>query len=429
MNFSSFISYRYLKSNKEQNFLSWITLLSILGIMIGVAAMIVVLAVINGFEKELRQRFLAANAHIVMFRYPAGVENSEIWEREIKKILHGEVTDTSPFIQSETMIRNKNTTHSIFIKGISPDKRENVQPLKKIVRPVEALGKLQDEIEMKKREHSPKIASIIVGVHLLKSMQAKVGDILELISPSSDMEDNPLGNLQLFKVAGVYDSGLQHYDEKIGLISIPSAQKLFNMKKEVTGIEIGLRKPLESKVIAKRINHHFNYDNAKHLSSGYITVKEWQSFNKNIFDAMKTERIMIAIIVALVALVASFNILTTLFISVTQRKWDISLLKSLGANNRQIIALFLKQGGLIGMIGGLLGIFLALGLSWILENYKIIDLPKVYLLAKLPIDYDPLVYAGVTLVCFITSCLAGIYPAYVASKITPIEGLSDLLTK
>ncbi len=415
MNFSSFTAFRFLSSHREQRFLSWITTLSIAGIAIGVAAMIVVLSVINGFETELRNRFLAANAHVLMYRYPSGMRDYDQWDSNVRKFIGSDITGISPFIHSETMGRKDGLIHSVLVRGIDPIRRTDVQDLRNIVRPIEALDRLQAEIDQ--REHGqdlPTTPGIIVGVRLLQIMNSKIGDSIELIAPRAESSDDPFGDVQRFEIVGVYDSGLDHYDAKLAILSIPAAQRLFNMGKVITGLEIGLKDPYKSPEIAKKLDERYN-----------LSVTQWQSFNHSIFEAMKTERLVIALIVALVAFVASFNILTTLFVTVSQKQREISLFKSLGATNDQILMVFVKQGTFMGVVGGLLGVLLALGLGYIIEHYRIIDLPNIYLLAKLPVQYDWRVYLAVAGGGVIMSSLAGLYPAWVATKVAPTHGLSE----
>lgn len=415
MNFTSFVALRYLQTSREQRSLSWITVLSIVGIAIGVATMIVVMAVMNGFEQELRSRFLAANAHVLMFSFPQGIKGHEFYEEEIRNLVGEQVRGTSPFVHAETMARNGRYIHSITLRGIDAIKRSSVQQLNRIVRPPGALLELaREQGTAKGQKHSLTEPSIIVGIHLLHNLEAQVGDTIQLISPAQDSSDAGLGAMQAFRVVGVYDSGLQHYDAKLGLISIPAAQSLFDMGNTVTGLEIGLNDPDRSREVARKLDREFN-----------MSVKEWKSFNKNVFEAIKAERGVIGLIVALVAFVASFNIFTTLFATVNQKRRDISLFKSLGVSNRQMLQLFLKQSALIGLSGCILGTALAYLISMIIENFEIIDLPEIYMLARLPVEYNPLVYLGVAAAALSISCVAGLYPAWVATKVIPTEGLSD----
>jgi lipoprotein-releasing system permease protein len=413
MSATTLIALRYLKTNRENRYFSWIATLSVVGIAIGIAAMIVVLSVIDGFEDELRNRFLAANAHILAYRFPAGLQDHPRWEALIKKDFEKEVKGVSPFVHSETMVRKDTMLHAMLVKGIDPERRKTVQNVGSVVRPDSALAELQKEIdqagsaEMKK--NSP---GIIVGVGLLTLMQAKIGDTIELISPTTD---DPFGQFKKFRVVGVYDSGLQHYDNQIGIMSVPAAQNLFHMEDVVTGIEIGLYEPNKSVEIANSMTSKYS-----------LSIKQWQSYNSNIFEAMENERIVIGLIVWLVALVAGFNILTTLFVSVNQKQRDISVLKALGASNGQILSLFLKQSMYIGLVGTLSGVIIAYTIGNLLEHYQFIKIPEVYLLANLPVAYDWRVYVGVSLAGLLICAVAGLYPAWAATRVTPTEGLTGI---
>lgn len=402
-----FIARRYLTAHRGNSFMSWITLLSISGISIGVAAMIVVLSVINGFETELRNRFLAANAHILAFQFPTGLENPEAWMANIQHDFGSDISGMSPFVHSESMATKDSIMHNILIRGIDPERRKSVQSLETLVKPIQALDALQQRISNPTALAPGQPEPIILGAGLASLLSVKVGDIVKIVRPQSSTE----GELRSFKLVGIYDSGLKHYDDKLGILALPDAQSFFNMKEKVIGIEIGLKNPDNSREIAARMAEKYT-----------ITIKEWQSFNKAMFDAMEMERSVIGLIVALVAFVASFNILTTLFISVTQKQRAVSILKSIGASNGCVLQIFVFQGFLIGIVGSICGSILAFAISQLLQRYQFVDLPDLYLLAKLPIKYDIKVYASMAGAGLLICIVAGIYPAWVASRINIVDG-------
>lgn len=401
------IARRYLTANRGNRFMSWITFLSISGISIGVAAMIVVLSVINGFETELRNRFLAANAHILAFQFPAGLDNAEGWMETIRSDFGGEITGMSPFVHFDSMITKDAIMHNVLIRGIHPEQRKTVQDLVPYIQPAGALDILQQRIDNPTAFPPGSPEPIILGVRLASLLGVKVGGIVKIVRPNSSTE----AELRSFKLIGIYDSGMKHYDDKLGILSLPTAQELFNMKQRVIGIEIGLKHPNDSRMIAARMADKYT-----------ITIKDWQSFNKTMFEAMETERSVIGLIVALVAFVASFNILTTLFITVTQKQRSISVLKALGASNWNILKIFVMQGLFIGVIGSICGSILALVISVLLQRYQFVELPDLYLLTKLPINYDPKVYATMAGAGVLICVIAGIYPALVASRINIVDG-------
>jgi lipoprotein-releasing system permease protein len=412
LNITSSIAFRYLISGHKNSFFGFITALSVLGIAIAIAAMIVVLSVINGFESEMRERFLAANAHVLLYKFPSGLEKPDRWIGSIEQNFSKDITGASPFVHMETMAKNHNLLNSVLVRGIHPSKREKVQPLKKLVRPASALDLLDKEMTSNK---NPEVASVILGTGLAKLMNVKLGETVGLLSP---LAEDPLSAVTNFKIIGIYDSGLSHYDNKLAILSIPAAQKLFKMNNIVTGVEIGMKDPWESPSLSNKLSEQYKN----------VSVRQWQEYNKTMFEALKFERGLISLLVALVAVVGGFNILTTLFVSVVQKGKDIAILKSLGTQNKQIVRVFIKQGLIMGLAGSVLGAGIAYGASLLLENYEFIKLPEIYMLAKLPVEFDPTVYFVTCVFGVIISTLAGVIPARNAAKVPPGEGFKGSAT-
>jgi len=412
MRFSRIIAFRYLHASRENRYFSWITILSLLGLAIGVAALIVVLSVINGFEYELRNRFLQANAHIMAYRYPAGMLNPDKLGQKIMKDpdFKDDVQGISPFIHYETMAKNRTILQGVLVRGIDPKKRAKVQDIANLINPPGALGELQKEIDGRKAgKPEPELPSVVIGSGLMETLQAKIGGTIHLIAPS----ENNFSDMKRFRIVGTYNSGLKHYDNRLVILSLSTAQTFFHMGKTVTGIEIGLNDADKSPEVARRLEGKFEF-----------SFREWQAYNRPLFEAMERERFVIAIIVAMVVLVAGFNILTTVFVSVSQRQRDISILKALGATNRQIMRLFLIQSSCIGVGGSVVGVLLAVVISVVLEKYPFIDLPEPYFLKSLPVHYSVSVYSIVCLAAIGICIFAGLYPAMIASRVSPTEGIS-----
>jgi lipoprotein-releasing system permease protein len=399
------IAKRYLLASRGSLFLRWMTGLAIAGITIGIAVMIVVLSVINGFQTQLRELFLAANAHVMAFQYPSGLDDAEAWTKLIEKDFGSQIKGISPFVQAETLATKDGLMQNILIRGIDPMKRKAAQDMSPMIRPKTAIDELQKSFESNDQKEKPR--PIIIGSGLLSILQAEVGGTIRLLAPDS----SSVGDMREFRVVGVYDSGLKHYDNRIGILAINDSQEFFQLEKRVHGLEIGLNDPKESEAIADKMREKYS-----------LTIKEWLSFNKSMFDMLQKERAVIALIVALVAFVASFNILTTLLISVTQKQRSISVLKALGASNWQIQKIFLLKGLFIGFIGSILGMILALGISKVLQTFKIVELPDLYMLAQLPVNYDWTVYAGIAVAGCLICVLAGAYPAWAASRVNIVEG-------
>lgn len=407
--FTNFVAWRYMKADRYNPFFSWISMLTVIGIGISVAAVICVISVFEGFQTELRDRFLHANAHILAYRYPGGMAKPDRWREVLEKDFGNVLTGTAPFIHHETMAKKGSIMHSVLVRGIIPDEREKVQAVGNLVRPVSAMAILQSEVDHP--DKPVQYPSIIAGVGLIKLMDAKIGDLVSLIPP----KDGDVRGLQQFKIVGVYDSGFKHYDNKLIVMSIPAAQKFFEMPGLVTGLEVGLKSPENSVGIAENMSSKYS-----------LSIQEWQSFNKPMLDTINREKYIIFLIVMLIMLVAAFNILTTTFVAVTQKQRDISVLKAIGARNNQILSIFIKQGLYLGSIGSLLGAILALTFSKILEHFEIVKLPDPYFLDRLPVHYSPAIYAGISILAVVISMLAGLYPAYVAAKIQPTEGIAGV---
>ena len=290
MNIASFVAFRYLRSHQNSRFLSWISILSMLGICIGIATLIIVLSVINGFEKELRERFLAANAHILAYRFPSGMQSPELWMKDLNKNFSEHITGAAPFVHFDTISQKGSLSHSVLVRGIKPKQRQVVQDLSQFIEPSSALQTLQDEVDaFSARQEMPKIPSVILGRGVLRILDIKIGDVIEIISPAEeidakDPDQSHIGLLKPYKVIASYNSGLQHYDNKLAILSLPAAQKLFGMGTLVTGLEIGLKKPNDSKYIASMMRDHYT-----------LSIKDWQSYNRNLFEAMEEEKELLVV--------------------------------------------------------------------------------------------------------------------------------------
>ena len=240
--YSSFIAKRYLSSSRKTRFFSWISTLSTLGIGIGIAVMIVVISVVfNGFETELRERFLAANAHILISHYPDGLEHHKALEETLFSNYRSKLTGVAPFVHLETIAKHDYISKGVLVKGLIPSQRDSVQSLASLVRPKTALESL---------EKSP-IPSTILGSGLLSLMNLQIGDQIKLLIPTKDDEEKTSTKEELFKIVGTYDSGLSHYDNKLFLINLHKAQELLGLGNKVHGLELGLKNPNESRSLVR----------------------------------------------------------------------------------------------------------------------------------------------------------------------------------
>jgi len=413
MKYEWFIGLRYLKAKRKQAFISIITIISIVGVMVGVMTLIVVLAVMSGFEKTIKEKILGTQAQIVVLK--AGQEGMDRYEEALKKVeeVKGVVAAT-PFIYTEVMLSSESIVTGGVIKGIDPD---SVGKVTELARNMKA-GRLQD---LKGESNPP---GIILGSELAKHLGMSLNDSIQVISPLGTM--TPMGmmpKMRRFHVVGIFHSGLYDFDSKFAYISIGSAQKFLDMDSRVTGIEVKSNNIYQVKEIEKEIRKKLGFP---------FWTKDWIEMNRNLFSALKLEKIVMFILLVLIVLVAAFNIISTLIMVVMEKQKDIAILKSMGAPSRGILRIFVIEGGVIGVAGTALGTIIGLGMAFnldkivaFLENlfgFKILS-PDVYYIEKFPSQVNPLDIAVIVATAILISLLATLYPAWRASKLDPAEAL------
>ena len=412
MGLPSRIALRYLHASKGNRYFSWITVLSVSGLAIGVAALIVVLSVFNGFEYEVRHRLLQANAHVIASVYPAGLKDPAKWITTLEndREFGAQIDAMSPFIHTESLAKSGASLVGIMVRGIDPKAQDRVQSLEGLVIPSQSMTKLQKEIsEFERNGTVPEVPSVILGAGLLRTLNTEIGKTIELVTPQL----KSMATTASYKIVGTYNSGLKQYDDRLAVLSLPAAQAFTGMGDKVTGLAIGLKDGDLSTVVSAQMANRYSA----------LTIKEWQSLNRRFFELMDTERFRVGLIVALVGLVAGFNILTTVFVSVSQRQSDISVLKALGATTPQIMRIFLLQSSAIGLIGAGLGVALAGLITVFLRNYPLLELPDPYFLKTLPVNPTLSVYLLTSLASVLICLFAGLYPAWIASQVAPTEGI------
>jgi len=404
MGYEFFIAKRYLRRGGGSLFLSFITMISILGVFLGVACLLVVLAVMSGFHRDLRDKILGTNSHLIVLKYHN--EPMEEYPELLPRMREfPSVIGVSPFIFSKVLIEHGRYLDGIAIRGIDPESFHEVTDLKdKIV-----AGQLDFEEE--------NLPGIVLGVDLADNLRAHVGDTLTLASPMNGTE-TPLGRfpkLKKFQLAGMFDAGMYEYNTALAYISLESAQEFLGMGKAVTGIEVKLDDLYKAPQIAREITSSLGYP--------YLT-RDWIESNRNLFAALKLEKTTMFVILTLIIIVAAFNIIATLIMLVIQKTKEIGILKSMGATRQSIMRIFMLDGLTIGGIGTLLGILGGIVISWLLSKYKFISLPAdVYFIETLPIHMEVLDFSLVALSALVITFLATLYPAYKASQLTPVEAI------
>jgi len=402
-----FIGLRYLKAKRRQKGISLTTLISILGITVGVAALIATLAVMTGFREELQDKILGANAHIVIDdRTNEEFENVGPTIETVIKVPR--VVAATPFIFKQVLLSSNYGVFGVILRGIDPEGEARVTKIGKNI--------VQGTLENLADSSSP---GIIIGVELASRLESFLGDTIAVISPVGMEGKGGIGaigmtpKIRKFKIVGIFDSGMYEYDSSLAYITIPEAQKFFNMEGKVSGIEVKVSDTSAAPEIAQEIEGKLGFP---------YHARDWLKMNKSLFSALKLEKIVMFIILALIILVASFNIVSTLTMTVLEKGREIAILKAMGATRKSIMRIFMLEGVLIGGIGVALGLPLGLSVcSVLVQFYK---LPTdVYYISHLPVKVLPFDIILVSVSALLIGFLATLYPSYQAAKLDPAEAL------
>lgn len=419
MSFELFISLRYLRSRRTQKFISLITWISIGGVAVGVMALIVVIAVMSGFSKDLRDKILGTNSHVVVTNVAGGgIRDFERVLGEVEQV--DQVVAAAPFILHQVMLTHADSVAGVIIRGVDPVREPRVSDLERNL--IEGtLNSLAGKI---KNEKNIERDGIILGKELSRTLGAYVGDVVSMVSPVSRV--TPMGlipKIKVFEVVGIFDSGMFEYDSNLGFISLNAAQNYFSMTDRVGGIEVRVKDIDQAYRVATEIQDTLGFP--------YHT-RDWMRMNKNLFSALKLEKVTMFIILILIILVAAFNIISTLFMVVMEKTKDIAILKAMGASRRSIVKVFSLQGLIIGLTGTLLGcaggftivpnLNEIVGFVEMIFGIKVFP-PDVYYLSRLPSEIQ---YADSFMIVFFSIAIcfaASLYPAWRASRIDPVDGL------
>jgi lipoprotein-releasing system permease protein len=417
MGYEWFISLRYLKAKRRQGFISLISLISVAGVTVGVMALIVVLAVMTGFTDSLREKILGINSHIIVQHIGRGITDYH----KVSSIVMQEagVLAATPYIYSQTMLSVPDASTGAVVRGIDPDTASGVVSLGSQLREGSVMA-LSDENMQEDPETGRKLShslpGIILGKELARSLRVGMGDNIRLFSPSGPL--TPMGvipKIKTCRVVGIFDTGMYEYDSSLAYVSLKTAQDFLELGENVHGLELKVNDIYKATEIAA--------DLEKKLGFGYV-VKDWISMNKNLFSALKLEKTAMFIVLALIILVAAFNIISTLIMVVMSKGKDIAILKSMGATSKGIMRIFIYEGLIIGLTGTFFGVMGGLALCEVLSKYEFIKLPSdVYPITTLPIKVLPLDVTLVAVSAALITLLATIYPSWQASKVEPAVAL------
>lgn len=425
MSYEFFISRRYMRAKRKQVFVSIITFISIFGIFLGVAALIIVLAVMNGFEEDLRNKILGIRSHIEVTTSLYGpMKNYQAVRAEIDKT-PGVVAST-PFIYTEAMMRNQSGVTGVIIRGMETESSSKVLHLGKMREGhLEHLNQIPADVIKELPAEDKHLAGIVIGREMARNMGLFLHDPITIISPAGGIT-TPMGmvpRMKKFIVVGIYESGFYEYDSKLAFLSMKSCQDFLEMGDTVSGIDVVVQDIYEADVIGRNIQSRLGFP---------FFTQNWMQMNKNLFAALKLEKRVMFIILSLIVLVAAFNIISALIMIVMEKNKDIAILKSMGATSASIMKVFIYQGLIVGAVGTffgcIAGLVIALNLQSIsafiekIFNFKILP-GDVYYLSELPskVNYGDVtvIVIGTMLICLLST----IYPALRASKLDPAEAL------
>ena len=406
-----FIGLRYTRAKRRNHFISFISLISLLGITLGMTALITVMSVMNGFQKEVRTRILGVASHIQV----SGIDGKLTGWRLVagEALRHPEVEAAAPFVSAQGMVSYDQIVSGVVVRGILPEMENEVADFAGMM----VDGELSDLV--------PGSFGMVIGRELARALGVFTGDKIVLISPQGQV--TPAGilpRLKQFTITGIFQAGHFEYDSSLVLIHLADAQKLYRMgDDEVSGVRLKLRDLFHAPQVVQELGP---------MISAEVYISDWSRQHANYFRAIQIEKRMLSLILALIIAVAAFNIVSTLVMAVTDKQSDIAILRTLGASPRSIMKVFIVQGTLIGVLGTTLGVIGGVLLAYNIEAviaaiehvFSVQFLSReVYYISEIPSDLQLADVVTVAVVSFVLTLLATLYPSYRASKVNPAEAL------
>lgn len=431
MSFPLFIASRYLTSRNKRTFISIISLMSVMGVAIGVAALVIVMSVYNGVTSEMREKILGANPHVLVlasvpnaFDPPAGAEagqpsaeagteaGAEQGGPAVTPVLSRVqgipgVVSATPFLYAEVLLSTPYGATGLVVRGIDPHQAAEAMPL---------LRELEDgSVDRLDRRTGP--AGILIGRDLAERFRLRVGSRVNLMSPTGQSSTAGfVPKLKSFRVEGIFKSGMSDFDSRLAYVPLAAAQELMGYPAgRISGIEAFIDDPYQAKEVGAAVAAELGWP---------FYARNWIDMNANLFAALQLERFGMFIVLVMVILVGSFSIITSLVMLVMEKTKDIAILMSMGATARDVRRIFMLQGAIIGAVGTSIGYVLGIILALLLKKYQFIELPPdVYMMDTLPVIIDPLDLAVIGAVSMLMCYLATIYPARKAAGLVPAEAL------
>ncbi len=410
MRYELWVGLRYTRAKRRNHFISFISLISMLGIGLGVAALIVVLSVMNGFQKELRTRILGVVSHVQISGIGGELTN---WQQTVDAVAqHPRVRSAAPYIQAQSMLSIDQQVRGTVVRGILPEAEERVADFAQHIK----IGKLDDLVDGE--------FNIVLGAELAQALNVGIGDKVTLIAPQGLVTPAAvLPRIKQFKVVGIFQVGMFEFDSGLALINLHDAQRLYRLEDRVTGVRLKVDDLFAAPRIGRELLRFLDDE---------ATVSDWTRSHANFFRAVQIEKNMMFLILSLIVAVAAFNIVSTLVMMVTDKQADIAILRTLGASPASIMQVFIVQGALIGLIGLALGVVGGVALALNVETVvpfleRLLGIQflakDVYYISDLPSDLHWNDVGIIAMVSFAMTLLATLYPSWRASRTNPAEAL------
>ncbi len=409
------VGWRYLRSRRRERFVSAITLIAGLGVAIGVMALSLVLSVMTGFEHDLRQRILGLAPSVAVLSMSGAVREPA----RIEKVAEGVdgVIAAAPFIYGQVMLSSASGVSGAVLRGVDPERMNAVVDIASFVKEGDAaqLGRpRQVTTLLDGEERKVEVSQVLLGFELAGVLGVGVGDWINVTSPQGAAA--ALGftpKVRRFAVGAIFDAGMYEYDSTVIFMGLDDARPLLGLGDAVTGVELRVEDPDEARAIGDGIEKALGYP---------FYTRDWMEVNRNLMVAFQLEKLVQFVVLMLIVLVAAFNIASTLIMVVMEKRKDIAILKSMGATNGAVGAIFVLQGAIVGVVGTALGLGAGLCGALLLRRYPLIDLPEdVFYVSTVPVRIEPLNFVLIGVAAVVICLLATLYPAWRASRLAPVE--------
>ncbi|NCS88049.1 MAG: hypothetical protein AUK34_11820 [Ignavibacteria bacterium CG2_30_36_16] len=403
MSFSFYLSKKYTLSKKDSRFINFISGFSIAGIALGVATLIIALSILNGFEDTITKKIIDFDSHIQVFSYRNSLPSYIDYQPQIDDLLFPNAEAINPYASKLAIIGTRSTKEGVNIKGIIPENN--------------AINVKHNIVEGEFKFENGEVPALVIGRKLANKLLVHVGDVVTVFALRNEQLpsfDN-LPNIQKFKINGVFESGMAEYDDLYAYTNLSTAQKLFDLGDKISGYDIKLKDISKIDSLTSVLANELRYPYA---------VRSIYQTHRNIFTWIELQKEPIPLILALISIVAVFNIIGTLLMIILEKTKAIGTLKSLGATKKQIIGIFVYQGAFLATLGIFIGNIIALVLTYLQLEFNLISIPSsVYFMSAIPILLKPEVFGIVSIITFVLSIVVSIIPSYIASKIDPVTAL------